>query len=404
MKRIVSKNKIIIVCLFILVVFTRLYAAYNLPDLYGDEKDIIAQASSINEFGKSIEGNVYPFYFIIGSGLGTYLFVYPLCAICRLVGYSMQDIRVCLQLITIIAIANIAIGVKVYSKNIKLGMYTFFVGLMLPWGFVQANRIWDPVMVPLYFSIFFLFYCIYLGHRFENNLLSEGCLVISEAALVLLAIVYPPCRIPAVALWIFSVAYIYRQQKLKIRTFVAIIIICMVLALPMVYNMIFNSTIFNERAEKMFIFAIDNKAYATFSYLKNFLKNFDPTYLFISGDVIDRHSLPILGVLGTVSIVPMVTQIRKSKYDFIEILAWYCILWSTLSVALINDTQPHTLRNCLCWPAFSILISYGWYSYFKGIQTWKKVLWSSLAIAQYILVFAAYIAYYKGDLLFVLKP
>lgn len=396
-------RSVLIVILFLLVLITRLYSAYYLPELFRDEEALIEQAKSINEFGRSVEGVYHPFYVVVRSGIGTYLFVYPLALICKITGYSISGIRICLQILTIIAAFNIAIGVWIYTKNKKLGLYTYFVLLMLPWGFVQANRIWDPTLVPFYFSIFFLCYCLYIKHDFKNKIRGELCLIIAEGDLVLLAIVYPPCRIPAVAIWIFSICHLITIRKLKLKTFIVIVCICCILSVPMVYNMIFNSEFFNARTEKLFIFNGENNANAIFTFLKNIFENFNPTYLFITGDVIDRHSLPIWGTLGTISLIPMIVEIRKNKVGFIEKLSWFCILMSTLSVSLTNEYQPHTLRNCLCWPAFAILIANGWYAFLEDKAVYKCNICICLVIFQYILVFISYIMYYEGRLWFILS-
>ena len=86
-----------------------------------------------------------------------------------------------------------------------------FTSLTLPWGFVQANRIWDPSFVPLYFSIAFYFYVLLIKR--ENKEYQKYIFAILYSSFtVLLAIVYPPCRIPAVFMWIYMTLYAFIKE------------------------------------------------------------------------------------------------------------------------------------------------------------------------------------------------
>ena len=205
-----NNSKYILYFLLIFIIICRIISIKFVPDVYIDESMILDHFKTFIS-GLPIENNINNLYFPAGVGLTTYTYFYPMISILYVIGISIFKVRLVQQILTIIACLFLAQGVKIWSDNNKeLFWICLFVSLTIPWGFVQANRIWDPSFVPLYFSIYFYSFALLMKSENLTNLKAYLYSGISFGFLVFLAIVYPPCRIPAVLMWIISLYWAFK--------------------------------------------------------------------------------------------------------------------------------------------------------------------------------------------------
>ena len=156
---------------------------------------------------------------------------------------------------------------------------------------------------------------------------------------------------------------------------------------------------FNSRSAGLFIFNQEGAWYHKIHRLfKNFASLLGPAYLFVSGDISYAHSLPVFGVLGTLSVVPLVSILRKQKPDILTKYMLYIILFAFISVSLTYDYQPHTLRACPAWMPFAVLIALGWKEFLAKRSKLQSFVWFVLFALFFALYFAVYILYFKGTI------
>lgn len=376
----------IIICRFVSIAFV--------PDVFSDEAEILDHIKAIITTGADRDGNRWAFYFKVGVGLATYTYIYPMALFLSIIGVSAFKARVIQQIITIIAVALVAVSMKKITKKSSVFWLTLFVGLTLPWGFVQANRVWDPALVVIYFALYFYFYTKLLVDSLGTKM-RYCCSILSAIFLVLLAVVYPPCRIPAVAMWILSVGYAYSEKKIHIKELKAIVVASIITALPLAISLLDDD--FNSRATALLVFQDGPRYKEFYQLLKNFFNLFSPSFLFITGDIINRHSLPMFGLIGTISIVPIFVILKNKK----NLLSFYMILiigFTCFSTALTNDYSPHSLRSTLCFMPYTILIALGWDMFLEKKSSKQKYLWYGVMITFFIIYFTGYILYYTGHL------
>ncbi len=329
MGKLAFNKKTLICCIIAMIIIaSRFYCVQFLHDVYFDEEVALAHIESLIKYGTDFSGHPWPLYASGGGdGFYTYEFMYPMAAICFFLGTKPVTARYILQVFTVLACYLTSRGVQTWTGKRESFWYTFFISLTLPWGFVQANRIWDPAFVPLYFSLFFYFACKFMTCTGDSlSIWKKRWLEIGIfGSLVLLAVIYPPCRIPAVAMWIYMLVWAVKEKRLVKEDILLIFIISSLLSLPLAYNMIFASG-FNTRAISLLTFRGENLVLETWYFIRNFLENVFPTYMFLTGDIIDRHSLPYLGVLGTINIIAIVAWLIK-KWDKMECFYYlqYCL-------------------------------------------------------------------------------
>lgn len=218
------------------------------------------------------------------------------------------------------------------------------------------------------------------------------CIIGAFAALVFLAVVYPPCRITAVATWMYVFVWSIKSKRIFVKNVVSILVVCTLLSIPVAYYILFVPS-FNARSLSLLTFKGENYIYEFFYFIRNFTDNLSLTYLFVTGDIIKRHSMPFFGVLGTINIVPFFKWI-KQKWQGMDYFLIYVIGFTFLSVALTNEYQPHTLRSCLAWMPFGIILARGWESISNEKYGWcRYVFYVSLSL-WYVVYYIGYIWYY----------
>lgn len=388
----------LLITLFAIIVACRFISVFYLQEVFFDEETIIAHINSIIATGHDTFGTRLPLFPAVGPGSTTYTYLYPMVLIFSVLGgCTALKARLVQEILTILACIFTSFGVKIHTKDNKLFWITLFVSSTLPWGFVQAARVWDPSFVPVYFSVHFLFFMLLLSNDKTNTFRHYIYAVLSFGTLVFFATVYPPARIPAVAMWIFCLIWAIKEKKIQTKHIVVIFIVSSITALPLAISML--DPAFNSRSAGLFIFNQEGTWYHKIHRLfKNFASLLGPAYLFVSGDISPAHSLPVFGVLGTLSVVPLVSILRKQKLDTLTKYMLYSILFTFISVSLTYDYQPHTLRACPAWMPFAVIITLGWKEFLAKRSKLQNFIWFILFVLFFALYFAVYILYFKGTI------
>lgn len=94
----------------------------------------------------------------------------------------------------------------------------------------------------------------------------------------------------------------------------------------------------------------------------NYVRHFDPIFLFVSGDANPRHAMPFSGVVAwaegpffLAGIASLAMQRRRAGSALL--LGW--LLAAPLAAALTNDGVPHALRSILFWPVVHLVSARG---------------------------------------------
>ncbi|MEX2028031.1 MAG: phospholipid carrier-dependent glycosyltransferase [Candidatus Curtissbacteria bacterium] len=116
------------------------------------------------------------------------------------------------------------------------------------------------------------------------------------------------------------------------------------------------------------------------SYLIHYFDAFNPSFLFIKGDVNPRLSVQEVGELYLIDLPLIAAGIyflfaKKSKYAFL-LISW--LLISPLGPATARET-PHALRMIHILPTFQLLAAFGFFSLYQYIK-FKRLFVVSVAI------------------------
>ena len=206
---------------------------------------------------------------------------------------------------------------------------------------------------------------------------------------MLLAILYPPDRIPAVWLWLYLFVSAWREGRVTPRQLALAVFLSVLAALPLVYAFFFYPG-FNSRPLDLFVFHGRPFGAALLQMGQSFTSLFNADFLFATGDRIYRHSLPVFGMLGPLSIVPIWAILRRGRFERPFSLMAGMIAMTYLSVSFTFDYTPHSLRSCLAWAPWAVLLAWGWDLFLKDRSRAGRIAW----YAGYAVWFAVYFGFY----------
>ena len=112
-------KKYLLILITIILISCRIISIKFTPDLYVDELFILNHINSILSTGVDCTGYLTLFP-IVGAGLSTYVYFYPMLAILSVIGVTPSRARLIQQILTILACFLLAYGVKNWTENKKL--------------------------------------------------------------------------------------------------------------------------------------------------------------------------------------------------------------------------------------------------------------------------------------------
>lgn len=371
------------------IVALRLVSAYFVPDVFCDEIEVHAHVNSMIATGCDSLGNPHPLYTKEGDGLHTFTYLYPMSLLCRMFGKSIDSMRLLQQILTVLSCLLLAAAARKWGGGERRFWTVLVVSLTLPWGFLQANRVWDPALVPLYFSVAFWFSTQVL--RGGPGGAKTRHVVAASVFLVLLATLYPPDRIPAVWMWLWLFFTAWREGKATPRQLALAVAVSALVSLPMVVSF-FCYPGFNARPVYLFVFRGRPLGVALQLMAKSFAGLFNADFLFATGDLCRRHSLPVLGMLGPLSVVPLWAFVRRVRATPLPVLLAGVILTTYFADALTvyDYNSPNSLRSCMAWMPWAVFLACGWDWFLEGRSRAGRVAW----YAAYAVWFAVYFGFY----------
>ena len=339
------------------------------PGFFVDEAATGAHVVSMLQHGTNAHGQAWPLFSAsLGGGYTTPVYLYPLVAWSALFGTNELALRSFSMFVGMCAVLLIGYTIHLWLGK-KAGVVATFVGLLLPWAWLQSSLAWDPALVPLVTALaFWAFSVLVLQTKGRARLASH---VILPLALVSLAYLYPPMRVGAPLLFLLAYGYLLYTKRISV---VALAVTCAgaaVVALPLAQFILQPDAL--GRSQELSVFHNTSTFNGLGIALANFLAMLNPLFLFATGDPNLRHATGIQGMLGVAALVPVAAVIVVFIMSLIKkhrlfstpqtqllVVALCGASTSLLGSALTNEGQPHSLRACAAWVFFVIIIAIGW--------------------------------------------
>lgn len=421
---IITKNKILLSLLF-LILFLR-FAFLNLspPSPYWEEVALGYDAYSISQTARDHHGNFLPLTAF--ESFGDYkpsLYFYAAVPFIKIFGLNVFAVR----LPTILASIAIIFGTAILAKSLFKQFYvkndpkaakfiyylTLFLATISPWLLMFSRSAWESTLATA-LIIWGINFCLFF--IFSNK---SKWLVLASLLLVFSTYTYHSARVTAPLIGLFLSVYylitrLFNKQKVNWRALILSIIIVLLTFTPVLRSLfdktgqqriaeasIFNDISIIEQSNE----AIENHGktklnkiiYHRYLFFAkeaglNFLDHFGFKYLFVSGDNNPRHSLQTFGEFYYLDLILFTFALIffLKKKSAATGLLFFCIFAAILPASFTKGT-PHALRTLAALPIFIVFLSFGFWQFlelFKQDKVKKLVL--KISIFAYFCFFTSF--------------
>ncbi|MDO8487452.1 MAG: glycosyltransferase family 39 protein [Candidatus Curtissbacteria bacterium] len=415
--KVLSKTQVLLFLAIAILSFgLRFYnLSENPPGLYWDEAAFGYNAYSILKTGHDEHGRFLPLFFESFGDWKLPGYFYLLVPSIKLFGLSELSVRFPSALLGSLAPLIFFLLIKKITKNTNLALTSMFFLAISPWH-IQFSRSGFESTPSLFFVVSGV-YLMLLG--IETKKIS--ILSLSFFLFVLSIYTYHASRIfvPLLVISIILTNLKWIKQNIKLWAFPALI--GLILLIPMIIftlspngrSRAISESAFKEDDRQTARLNFDQKskkplrflsgylfnppAYYTQVVLIGYLNHFSPTFLFINGDQIGRHSQVDMGqiyLFDAIFLFLSFSAYKKLKGDGKKIMLFWLLL-APIPASFVTPT-PHAQRALQMSIPLAFLSSLGAYYFFSA----KKLIVIKILLAGVVIFsFAVFI-----HLLFVHYP
>lgn len=385
----VFKHPLFLVVVLFLV--TRLWMLGSVPSaVYWDEASLGYNAYSIAQTGHDEWGANLPLHF---KAFGEYklpVYVYTLVPFIKLFGLNAWSVRLPAVLASLASVLLIYLITYKLSRNKLASSISAFFLCVSPWFFVFSRTGYEAILALSLFlaSIYFYFLSSKKPYYFILSTLTLGITMYTYNSY---RVVAPLTFLFFIVNFSFDAIKGSSERRSRFMSIVFSVFIFAGLTLPIVY--------FLKTAEGISRFAAigiegleQKKITVLLTVFKNFVKHFDPRFLFISGDTNFRSQIgwPQMYGMDLMLILVGAQSIFKTHLN----LKKYFILIFFVAVGLlpasVTREAPHALRSLSALPFLLMIVSLG-LVYLNQKITFKYFV--HLVVIVYLAFFGSY--FYK---------
>lgn len=359
---------LILICLLFLG--TRLFRIDSIPgSVYWDEASIGYNAYSVLTTGRDEWGEFLPLHFRAFGEFKLPVYIYSVVVTEFMFGLTTLAVRlpaVIFGLLTVIGLYFVVM--KLTGKKI-LSLISSFLFVITPWFFIFSRTGYEAT-AGLSFFIWAIYFLILALEK-------RWLLVVSTISFLISAYSYNSFRIlTPIVLGFFLIHFLTKKAYLP----VLISIILIAGSLFPIYKL------YKQDSGLSRLQTVGSKK----NIIVNYVINFSPKYLFVSGDTNPRSQIPgnsQLYYLDALFLVLGILYVQKSKNPkYFSIL--FLLLISPIPAAITKE-NPHALRSILMSPFFSVISALGIY-YLSELFVKQKQLILTVAVVLYALSFEGY--------------
>lgn len=387
--------------------------------LNADEAALGYNAYSLIETGKDEHGVSWPLVFRSFDDYKPPLYVYLAIPFVKVLGLNVWSVRLpsaIMGVLTVFFAYLLVNALKIFSdkkKNETLALVSSFLLAVSPWHLHFSRGAWEVNV-----STFLVALGIY---GFILGLKNSKYFSLFSVSLALSLFTYHSARVIA-PLLVVALVLIYRQSLFKKENLKGIIIASVLgiaLSLPVVLQLVSKEgrsrfsgvSIFADSGPLSYVLEqrrtnphpdslitkIKYNRYTAYAgyYAKNYLSHYSPSFLFFTGDAIDRSRVPGFGqtylILSIFIVAGLISLLIKSSSGGKVILAWFLI---APAAAALTFQSPHALRSQNEVIPLSVITAYGIVYLFTFLFKFKNKIIPTVISLSLIAIFAFQIKNY----------
>lgn len=368
-------SKLLLIGIIALFLLTRLYKITEIPaSLYWDEASIGFNAYSVILTGKDEWGDFLPLHFRAFGEFKLPIYIYTVALFEKLFGLNEFAVRFPATLFSLgSVILTYLLTFKILNKK-SVALFAAFFMTVSPWFFIFSRTGYEATAGLMFFLL-----GIYL---FLSSFKKNWLLIFSVISFILSIYSYNAFRV-IVPFVLLGVPIVYHTKK-------TLLIVCLSMVIfitgfiPVIRQMQSNDGINRWQAVSIFNNEkVGQELLVNFS--RNYLSNFNPEFLFISGDKNLRSQQGGFGQLYWVELPLLIAGLIfiLVKRKMIYYLPLLVVLLAPTPAAITKES-PHALRGITVVPFISIISALG-ISFL--IEKFKKRLVLKVAAVVFFLVF-----------------
>ena len=401
----IIRIKTILFAIIFLAAILRFYNISNLPPSLGwDEAALGYNAYSLSIDGRDEFGRRLPLDYLESFGdfkppMYSYLALIPI----KLFGLNEFGVRFPSALFgTISVLLTFFVVREVFRKDGLALLSSLFLAIS-PWHIMLSRGAFEANVASFFIILGTLLFLIALKRK-------PVFLVFSAVSFALSLYTFNSARV-FVPVFTMTLGLIFLKELLKIKKELVLSIIVGVIILIPLANFLFSSQA-SLRYKEVNIFSDSNivkisnqeiandgntifakiihnrRVYYAREYIKHYLDNLNPNFLFIKGDGNPRFSIQDVGQMYLWDLPFLIFGIlflfKKREGFWIIIPVW--LLLGIVPAAFARET-PHALRIESSLPTFQIITAYGLIVLAGYIKRYKKLIYTFLAVFLFLNVF-----------------
>ncbi|MCA9415557.1 MAG: glycosyltransferase family 39 protein [Candidatus Omnitrophica bacterium] len=338
--------------LLLAAVLRFVFLADNPPGLFRDEADKGYTTYSLIKTGKDLGGHKWPLQ-IQSFGAYTSPFYHWLSIpSIRILGLNVFSTRL------IAAIAGV-LACGAWASE-KLGLLSALILAVSPWHLLFSRWANQGILMTLFIPLALWATWRALEISEDKRLKSLAWILLAGMFWGISWNTYAPARlfVPLfmASIFLIQIAFSPRRFSDGIRLVLAGLT-SVAVASPFILDILFHW----EETQTRLKFLTGGEPLTWGGFLLNYLKHWDPGYLFLYGDENLRHHVPGEGQLNVFEVVFGLIGIfglfKTTGLWRGWLLAW--LLLSPVPAAITNEGLPHALRTLMIVPGFSLLAGVG---------------------------------------------
>jgi 4-amino-4-deoxy-L-arabinose transferase-like glycosyltransferase len=366
------KCKILLALIFLVFIVTRVYKITTIPSsVYWDEASIGYNAFAITTDLKDEWGNFLPLHFRAFGEFKLPVYIYSVASFVKLFGLNEYSVRLPAVIYSLGTLFVVYLLAKKITDKESVGILSAFVLSLSPWLFIFSRTGYEATA-----GLFFFILGTYLFLLLEKNILF---LLFGTISFILSFYSYNSFRI-IIPIWLIALS-VYKFRKIHYPVLVISILIFLLSLIPVyrLYKFDTGGLRFAQVQIK-----------STADFIRNYLSEFSPQFLFISGDTNPRSQIPGHGQLFFIEIPFIILGlwvIGRSK-KLLYYLPLIALVLAPIPVAVTKES-PHALRGILAAPSLAIISALGINFLTENFKKYSKAILICIVTA-YILSFEVY--------------
>lgn len=340
-------HKFLLVLICLLFLFTRLYKISEIPpSVYWDEASIGYNAYSIAQTGKDEWGKFLPVHLRAFGEFKLPVYIYSVVPFVKLFGLNEFSVRIPAVIFSLGALILTYLLAKKISGKVEIGLWSSFFITISPWFFIFSRTGYEATAgLMFYLLAILLFLQIKISGKFF--LLSVISFILSAYSYNSFRIVSPLTILVLIIFERDNLKEVLNKHKVYVLTSITLLILA---TIPIFRLYVYDAGISRLQA-------VGGSPQLVVS---NYLSHFNPSFLFISGDVNLRHQQAGSGQLYFPELILIVTGFvyilrNKSKYSWLSLIL---LLLGPIPAAITKE-YPHALRSLSMIPFIHIISATG---------------------------------------------